>query len=117
MANNPNVLKNLKPFKKGQTGNPNGRPHKLPDLQIILAEVLGKETNGKTAAQKILDALQKRSLKGGAEGNRAAEILLNRGYGLPKQYVDMTTNGQTLNTSINLFPPGTEETFEIKEGE
>ena len=36
-------------FKKGQTGNPNGRPRKLPELDKLLADVLGeeKDTKGK----------------------------------------------------------------------
>jgi hypothetical protein len=29
MANNPNVIDNLKPFKKGEVANPNGRPKKI----------------------------------------------------------------------------------------
>ena len=47
-------IKNLKPFKKGETGNPNGRPPKLPDIDVLLADVLGEEKDGKTAAQAIL---------------------------------------------------------------
>lgn len=71
-------------FKKGQSGNPNGRPHKLPDLDILMAEVLGAEKQGKTAAQEILNALYAKAAKGDI---RAAEVLLNRGYGLPKQTI------------------------------
>lgn len=73
-----------KPFKKGQTGNPKGRPAKLPDLDILLAKVLGEEKEGKTAAEAILAALRAKAAKGDI---RAAEVLLNRGYGLPKQTV------------------------------
>ena len=32
MPNNPNAVKNLKPAKKGQSGNPNGRPKKLKTI-------------------------------------------------------------------------------------
>lgn len=84
----------LKPFKKGESGNPNGRPPKLPDLDILMAEVLGEEKDGKTAAQAILAALRAKAAKGDI---RAAEVLLNRGYGVPKQAMDITTNGKDIN--------------------
>ncbi len=77
-------MKNLTPFKKGQVSNPKGRPPKLPDLELLLGEVLGAEKNGKTAAQAILDALQAKAAKGDI---RAAELLFNRGYGLAKQTI------------------------------
>jgi Family of unknown function (DUF5681) len=51
------------PFKKGKSGNRFGRPKKLPDLDILLADVLGKESNGITAAQAILEALQAKAAK------------------------------------------------------
>jgi hypothetical protein len=114
--NNPNVLKNLTPFKKGEDQRRNlaGRPHKLPDLKEILANVLGKDKNGITAAEEIIEAMRKKAAKGDV---RAAEMVMNRGWGTPKATLDITTNGQNINNSINIFPPGTEETFEIKEGE
>jgi hypothetical protein len=88
---NPENLNKRKSFVKNDPRiNKTGRPCKLPELQIILAKVLGEEKDGRTAAEAILQALRARSMKGGAEGNRAAEILLNRGYGLPKQIVDVT---------------------------
>lgn len=75
-----------KPFKKGQSGNPNGRPCKLPDIDVLMAEVLGDEEEGKTAALRILNELRKEALKGkGTTKLRAAEMLLDRGYGKPKQ--------------------------------
>ena len=78
-------FKNLRPAKKGEVRNPNGRPKKLPDLDILMAEVLGEEKDGKTAAQAILAALRAKAAKGDI---RAAEVLLNRGYGLPKQKIE-----------------------------
>jgi hypothetical protein len=87
MAVNPNSKKNLKPFKKGadERRNLKGAPPKLPDLDILMAEVLGEEKDGKTAAQAILAALRAKAAKGDI---RAAEVLLNRGYGLPKQKIE-----------------------------
>ena len=71
---------------KGVTGNPNGRPKKLPELDKLLADVLGEEKDGVTAADAILRKLRAMA----ASGNiRAAEILLDRAYGKAKQPVDM----------------------------
>ena len=80
-------LDNLTPFKKGQSGNPKGRPPKLPHLDKLLDSVLGKETNNITEAEKILIALKKRAFHGDV---RAAEVLLERAYGKAKQDVNLT---------------------------
>jgi hypothetical protein len=72
-------------FKKGQTGNPNGRPRKLPELDKLLADVLGEEKDGVTAGEAILKAIRARAAKGDV---RAAELLLDRAYGKPKQSID-----------------------------
>lgn len=90
-ATNP---QNLKPYKKGQSGNPKGRPKKIPELDKLLAEVLGEKKDGIEAAQAILMALRAKATKGDV---RAAEVLLDRAYGKPKQQTDITTNGESLN--------------------
>lgn len=69
-------------FKKGKTGNPNGRPKKLPQLDILIAQVLGEEKDGKSAAEAILMAMRAKAAKGDV---RAAELILNRAYGKPKE--------------------------------
>jgi hypothetical protein len=74
--------KGAKPFKKGQSGNPNGQPRKLPALDKLLANVLGEEKDGVTQAEEILKALQKQAKSGNV---RAAEVLLERAYGKSKQ--------------------------------
>lgn len=74
--------KGLKPFQPGQTGNPNGRPKKLPELDALLADVLGDEKDGTAAAKAILMALRAKAVKGDI---RAAEVLLDRAYGKARQ--------------------------------
>ena len=87
------TIANLQPFKKGQSGNPNGRPKKLPELDKLLADVLGEEKDGVTAADAILRKLRAMA----ASGNiRAAEILLDRAYGKAKQGIDLTTQGDKI---------------------
>lgn len=80
---------NIEPhkFKKGQSGNPNGRPKKLPDIDELLGNVLGEEKDGLTAAEAILKALRLKATKGDV---RAAEVLLDRGYGKARQHIDNT---------------------------
>lgn len=81
----PNLQKG-KRFKKGQSGNPAGRPKKIPELEKLLANVLGETKNDMTAAEAILRSLLNKAVKGDV---RAAEVLLARGYGLPKQNINI----------------------------
>lgn len=80
---------NLKHFKKGESGNPNGRPRKLPELDKLLADVMGEEKDGLSAAEAILKALRAKATKGDI---RAAELLLDRAYGKAKQTIDNNLN-------------------------
>ena len=73
-------------FKKGQTGNPNGRP-KLPDLKDAMAKVLAEEKDGMNALEAILKALRAKASKGDV---RAAQELLDRGFGKSKQQIEHT---------------------------
>lgn len=74
-----------KRFEPGQSGNPNGRPKKLPSLDKLLPEVLGDEADDESLIKKILEATAKRALAKG--GDRAAEIILARAFGAPKQTI------------------------------
>lgn len=91
--------KGSKPFQKGKSGNPGGRPKGIPNLSTILVNVLGK--NGKekqTEAEKILEALKKKALNGDV---RAAELLLDRAYGKPKQGIELSNpDGETLRLKV-----------------
>ena len=78
----PNQEKNQ--FKKGQSGNPKGRP-KLPDLKEAIAKILAEEKDGHTALESILAALRAKASKGDV---RAAQELLDRGFGKAKQIID-----------------------------
>lgn len=75
-------------FKKGQSGNPNGRPKKLPELDKLLIDVLGEDKDGITAAEVILKALRAKAARGDI---RAAEVLLDRAYGKSKEKIEQTT--------------------------
>lgn len=87
MANNPKCRDNLRPFKKGEDSRRNmkGAPKKLPSLDVLLANVLGNESKkGITEAELILMAMAKEALSGNV---RAAQLLLDRGYGSVLQQI------------------------------
>lgn len=87
----PNPIRGNKPFPKGVSGNPKGRPKKLPQIDLLLADVLGEEnSDGIEAAKIILMALRKKAAQGDV---RAAELLLDRAYGKAKQQMDVTSGG------------------------
>lgn len=81
--------KNLKPFKKGESGNPKGRP-KLPDLKEEIAKVMGEEKDGINAVNAVLRAMRKKAMTGDV---RAAELLLDRSFGKVKQEMDVDIKG------------------------
>jgi len=73
-----NPIPNNKPFKKGQSGNPSGRPKKLPELDVLLTEILGSPDDEKSGAHAILKAMLDKAKRGDV---KAADLLLNRAYG------------------------------------
>jgi len=84
-------------WKKGQSGNPNGRPKKLPQLKELMALVLGEEKDGMSAAEAILKAQRAKAAKG---DTRAAEWLFERGYGKAQTHIDITTDGEKIKSVI-----------------
>jgi hypothetical protein len=94
---NPDIS-NLKPFKKGQSGNPKGRP-KMPNIKKALAKVLSEEKDGMQAVEAVLKALRAKAVKGDV---RAAQELFDRAYGKAKQIaeIDHTTNGKDITPPI-----------------
>ena len=102
MARRGGTPENLIPARKGEPSrNPKGRPKKLPQLDVLLAEVLGeKNKDGVTAADMLLRKLRAMA----AQGNiRAIELLLDRAYGKAKQTVDMEVTQRM--TIVDDIPP------------
>lgn len=73
---NPENIKNHK-WKKGQSGNPKGRPKKIPDLATALASIMGETKEDVTALEMILMKLRADAVKGNI---RAAELLLKYSF-------------------------------------
>jgi hypothetical protein len=100
MARKGGTPENLRPAQKGEVRNPTGRPKKLPALDTLLAEIMGEEKEGISAADAILRKLRQMATQGNL---RAAEILLDRAYGKAKQ-PDAKAESVTVNIS-NYTPP------------
>lgn len=92
----PNPIPGNKPFPKGVSGNPKGRP-KLPDLREALAACLANEQNGQTALEAALAAMRAKAVRGDV---RALELLLNRAFGMAQQNLDVTSGGQQITPPI-----------------
>ena len=90
-------------YKPGQSGNPKGRP-KLPDLKGAIAQILAEEKDGKTALEAILAALRAKAAKGDV---RAAQELLDRGYGRATQQIEHSGNAfESISVTIKPFEDG-----------
>ena len=72
-------------LKSGNLKNNKGRP-KLPDLKEVMAKILSEEKSGIQALEAIVRAQMAKAAKG---DTKAAEFLLDRGYGKVNQTVDM----------------------------
>jgi len=88
--------KGATPFKKGQTGNPNGRP-KIPNIRDVLAEVLGEDVGGKNAAKSILLKMRSKAMQGDV---KAAEFIFGYTYSKASQNIDLTTQGEKIESVI-----------------
>lgn len=76
-------------FKKGYSGNPNGRQPRELTIPDILREVLDEEVDGKTR----MNIIMKRVVQKAYEGERwAVEFIANRLEGTPKQTIDQNVN-------------------------
>jgi hypothetical protein len=98
-------LENLKPFEKGESGNPNGRPKGAKNRSTIAKywlEVNQKLKNPLTNQEETMsqeDLMTLALIKKAREGDVSAyKALMDSGYGAPKQDMDITTDGQTINT-------------------
>ena len=99
MANYESIRGKGNRWKKGESGNPKGRP-KLPSMKTIMESVLGDIKDGKSAAEAIMMAMRNKAIKGDV---RAAEFIINRAYGQAKENIELS--GST-NVVIMPKPPG-----------
>lgn len=92
-------------FKKGQSGNPRGRP-KVPDISEALAMILNEEEGGEIALERVLKALRARAMKGDVAAIRE---LFDRAYGKAKQSIDHTSGGEKIAPPVEWINPEKDE--------
>lgn len=89
---------NLIPFKKGQSGNPAGRPEgSVSIVEGIKRKLMEIEPeNKKTYLELFLNSYFRKAIKD--KDSALIRDMINRIDGMPKQSIDATTNGQNLST-------------------
>lgn len=94
-------------WTKGVSGNPKGRPRAD---QTTLDIVKMAKTSGPEIMMRLIDMAMGR-IEGidGSTQVRAANAVLDRGYGKPNQSLDVTTNGETLHNVFVLPQAITEQ--------
>ena len=98
--------KNLKKFKKGESGNPNGRPKgTLRDIKVVLQDLLSQEKNGTQLIDGLMSVVVNKALKGDL---KAVDMLLSYSYGKATQRTEITgAEGEKIAFTINVVQ-GTE---------
>jgi hypothetical protein len=96
-------LNNLKPFEKGESGNPNGRPKGSKNRSTIARkwlEVNQSLKNPLTGESEIMsqeDLMTLALIKKAREGDVSAyKALMDSGYGAPLQQIEQTNIEQPL---------------------
>lgn len=99
--NSENIrVKNLIPFKEGESGNPNGRPLGQRNYATIYREALIKlaELNGK-APDELENEILSNALLSARKGDyRFYKDVLDRLYGTATNNTDITSGGKPLFT-------------------
>jgi hypothetical protein len=111
-------LNNLKPFEKGESGNPNGRPKGAKGRATIARywlEINQKLKNPITGTEETMsqeDLMTLALIKKAREGDVAAyRALMDSGYGSPVQQIEQTQ------TTVDLSDLTTDEIKDLLKGE
>ena len=87
-------------FKKGQSGNPNGRP-KLRDIKEVLTDLLSQEKNKQQLVDAVMTVVVNKALKGDL---KAADMLLSYTYGKPTQKTEITgADGERIDFKVEVI--------------
>lgn len=112
----PRDTSGLTPFQPGQSGNPKGKPKGALNRNTIARQVLAmivnvppkqlkkwrevwpelpEKMNGETM---ITMAAQYRAI----QKDSSYKVLMDSAYGAPKQEIDMTSDGERINPTVNV---------------
>ena len=81
-------IDNLKPFKKGQSGNPKGRPKRAKCIPDILRKITSeKDKDGVTKLNLILNNVVNEAIKG---DTWSIQFIADRMEGKPAQVIQQT---------------------------
>lgn len=100
MSKKPNPIPGNKPFQKGQSGNPAGRP-KLRDIKEVLTDLLSQEKNKQQLIDGLMTVIVNKALKGDL---KAADMLLSYTYGKPTQKTEITgADGERIDFKVEVI--------------
>lgn len=87
-----------KPFPKGVSGNPKGRPKGRKDWSTVYWEALQKiaEANDKTSEEIHIEIIQKGILEARKGNFKFYKDVVDREYGQPTKHIDHTTDGEQI---------------------
>lgn len=101
-------------FKKGQSGNPNGRPKSaLRDIKEVLKDLLSQEKNGTQLIDGLMSVVVNKALKGDL---KAVDMLLSYSYGKATQRTEITgAEGEPIEVKHDLSKLNVNELKQLKE--
>ena len=100
MSKKTNPIPGNKPFQKGQSGNPNGRP-KLRDIKEVISDLLSQEKNKQQLIDGLMTVIVNKALKGDL---KAADMLLSYTYGKPTQKTEITgADGERIDFKVEVI--------------
>jgi hypothetical protein len=100
-------------YKKGQSGNPKGRPKgTLKDIKVVLQDLLSQEKNGTQLIDGLMSVVVNKALKGDL---KAVEMLLGYTYGKATQRTEITgAEGAPIQMQYDLSKLSIDELKQLK---
>jgi len=102
-------------YKKGQSGNPNGRPKgtSLRDIKVVLQDLLSQEKNGTQLIDGLMSVVVNKALKGDL---KAVDMLLSYTFGKATQRTEITgAEGEAIEIKHDLSKLNIDELKQLKE--